>query len=502
MARRRAFEELRPGRGGRREGGVGGRVAALADRGASVREAEHEAHAFLLHRETRRGAGEMAGERGVRRAKRPPARQGAFLPHRRPTRRRHRRRPLIHLPRRAASASRLGVTSSRAGPVFALEARACPRRCRTPRWTRPWPRRARPMSRATRRASPRMRRPRRACRAATRGACCSTRPFPLLMARGEGCRLWDADGHRYVDLLGEYTAGLYGHSHPVIRAALDRALDGGWNMGGHGAMEAQARATGLRALPLDRAGALHQLGHGSEPDGDRHRRRRDRPAQGDGLRGRLPRRRAVLRRRRRQPGERAARLGAGALQRRGGRGGAGRTARRRPRLHPGGADDGLGRLHPGRARLPGSPARRRRPRRRRARLRRGDDQPHVGRRAAGAARHHAGHDHARQVHRRRDELRRLRRQARADGALRPAPRRRPAARGHLQQQRALHARRRRRAVAGVHGGGGGPAVQPRRGASRAPQRRGGRARGGGAVDRARQPDGAALRPRSGAPAGR
>ena len=64
-------------------------------------------------------------------------------------------------------------------------------------------------------------------------------PFPLLMARGEGCRLWDADGHGYVDLLGEYTAGIYGHSHPVIRAALDRALDRGWNMGGHGAMEAR-----------------------------------------------------------------------------------------------------------------------------------------------------------------------------------------------------------------------------------------------------------------------
>jgi glutamate-1-semialdehyde 2,1-aminomutase len=62
-------------------------------------------------------------------------------------------------------------------------------------------------------------------------------PFPLLMARGEGCRLWDADGHRYVDLLCEYTAGLYGHSNPVIRAALDRALDGGWNLGAHGAME-------------------------------------------------------------------------------------------------------------------------------------------------------------------------------------------------------------------------------------------------------------------------
>ena len=72
-------------------------------------------------------------------------------------------------------------------------------------------------------------------------------PFPLAMARGEGCRLWDADGHEYTDLLGEYTAGLYGHSHPVIRAALDTALDGGWNLGGHGVMEAR-----LARLVVDR----------------------------------------------------------------------------------------------------------------------------------------------------------------------------------------------------------------------------------------------------------
>jgi glutamate-1-semialdehyde 2,1-aminomutase len=64
-------------------------------------------------------------------------------------------------------------------------------------------------------------------------------PFPLTMARGQGARLWDADGHEYTDLLGEYTAGLYGHSNPVIRAAIDRALDGGWNLGGHGVMEAR-----------------------------------------------------------------------------------------------------------------------------------------------------------------------------------------------------------------------------------------------------------------------
>ena len=64
-------------------------------------------------------------------------------------------------------------------------------------------------------------------------------PFPLTIVKGEGSRLWDADGHEYVDFLAEFTAGLYGHSHPEIRRALDRALDGGWNFGAHGAAEAR-----------------------------------------------------------------------------------------------------------------------------------------------------------------------------------------------------------------------------------------------------------------------
>ncbi|MGE0416768.1 MAG: aminotransferase class III-fold pyridoxal phosphate-dependent enzyme, partial [Acetobacteraceae bacterium] len=68
-------------------------------------------------------------------------------------------------------------------------------------------------------------------------------PFPLAMERAEGCRLWDMDGHEFVDFLGEYTAGIYGHSHPVIRAAIDRALNGGINYGASNMVEARfARA--------------------------------------------------------------------------------------------------------------------------------------------------------------------------------------------------------------------------------------------------------------------
>src|ERR671936_2204371 len=52
-------------------------------------------------------------------------------------------------------------------------------------------------------------------------------PFPLTILRAEGARIWDADGHEYLDFLGEYTAGLYGHSNPVILGAIRTALADG-----------------------------------------------------------------------------------------------------------------------------------------------------------------------------------------------------------------------------------------------------------------------------------
>jgi glutamate-1-semialdehyde 2,1-aminomutase len=79
-------------------------------------------------------------------------------------------------------------------------------------------------------------------------------PFPLVIARGEGPYIWDADGHRYLDLLGEFTAGLYGHSNPVIRAAIDRALDDGINLGGHNLLEPQ-----LAKLVCDRFPSLDAI---------------------------------------------------------------------------------------------------------------------------------------------------------------------------------------------------------------------------------------------------
>ena len=64
-------------------------------------------------------------------------------------------------------------------------------------------------------------------------------PFPVTLVRGEGAKLWDLDGHVYTDFLGEYTAGLYGHSHPVIQAAVKKALADGIVLGGPNVYEAR-----------------------------------------------------------------------------------------------------------------------------------------------------------------------------------------------------------------------------------------------------------------------
>jgi glutamate-1-semialdehyde 2,1-aminomutase len=64
-------------------------------------------------------------------------------------------------------------------------------------------------------------------------------PFPLIITKGVGARLWDLDDHEYVDLLGEFTAGIYGHSDPDIRAAIEVALDNGLSLSGHNLHEAK-----------------------------------------------------------------------------------------------------------------------------------------------------------------------------------------------------------------------------------------------------------------------
>ena len=62
-------------------------------------------------------------------------------------------------------------------------------------------------------------------------------PFPLTFSSGKGCTLTSLDGHTYIDFLGEYTAGIYGHNNATISAAVREALTRGWSLGGNNIYE-------------------------------------------------------------------------------------------------------------------------------------------------------------------------------------------------------------------------------------------------------------------------
>jgi glutamate-1-semialdehyde 2,1-aminomutase len=49
-------------------------------------------------------------------------------------------------------------------------------------------------------------------------------PHPLYVARGEGARVWDADGAERLDFIGNYTALILGHRHPAVVAAIQDQL--------------------------------------------------------------------------------------------------------------------------------------------------------------------------------------------------------------------------------------------------------------------------------------
>ncbi len=269
-------------------------------------------------------------------------------------------------------------------------------------------------------------------------------PFPLTMAKGEAARLWDLDGHEYADFLSEFTAGIYGHSHPAIRKAIEAALAGGLNFGAHTEIEARFAAAvcarfpsielvrftnsgteaNLMAVSAARAitgrpkilvfgggyhgGVFYFRGHGSPLN-----------APFEFLLGRYNDLEALETLVRPHRQELAAIL-----------------------VEP---MQGTTGCIPAEREFPGRTAGAGERDRGLADLRRGDDLAAGAGRVAGGARHPPRSDDTREISRRRHELWRLWRARRDHGALRPAPPGRLPACRHLQQQRADDERRTGRA---------------------------------------------------------
>ena len=74
-------------------------------------------------------------------------------------------------------------------------------------------------------------------------------PFPLAIGKAAGATLTDVDGHTYTDFVGDYSAGLYGHSHPVIREAVEATLDSGISFGSASPQEARLAALVCARFP-------------------------------------------------------------------------------------------------------------------------------------------------------------------------------------------------------------------------------------------------------------
>ncbi len=259
-------------------------------------------------------------------------------------------------------------------------------------------------------------------------------PFPLYMAGGAGGTLTDVDGHRYLDFVNEYTAGLFGHSQSGVRRAVTAAMEGGINLGAPTEGEVKLSAAirkrfpamellrfcnsgteaNLLALATARAatgrtpvlvfngayhGSLFYFSHGASP--------LNMPIPSSSRPSTIPRRRAA-------------------------------TSHATPTSSPPSSSNRCraerarcrhARVSVGAAR--GDPASRHLPR-----VRRGDDLAAASERASGQARHPPGSRDARQVPGRRPHLRRVRRRGAHHGAVRPRKAPPLPARGHLQKQRA------------------------------------------------------------------
>src|SRR6266496_2018128 len=54
---------------------------------------------------------------------------------------------------------------------------------------------------------------------------------PFFVNKAKGCRVWDVDGHEYIDYVGTWGPAILGHAHPKIIAAVKAAADLGTSFG-------------------------------------------------------------------------------------------------------------------------------------------------------------------------------------------------------------------------------------------------------------------------------
>jgi glutamate-1-semialdehyde 2,1-aminomutase len=72
---------------------------------------------------------------------------------------------------------------------------------------------------------------------------------PLFIARGDGSRIWDADGNSYIDYVGSWGPLLLGHRHPEVLAAIEEVLSTGTSFGAPTEREIELAEMIRQAMP-------------------------------------------------------------------------------------------------------------------------------------------------------------------------------------------------------------------------------------------------------------
>ncbi len=72
---------------------------------------------------------------------------------------------------------------------------------------------------------------------------------PRFIARGKGCRVWDADGNEYVDFVGSWGPLIAGHANPSVLKALRGVMASGTSFGAPTELEIQLAEVITGALP-------------------------------------------------------------------------------------------------------------------------------------------------------------------------------------------------------------------------------------------------------------
>jgi glutamate-1-semialdehyde 2,1-aminomutase len=72
---------------------------------------------------------------------------------------------------------------------------------------------------------------------------------PLVLERGEGPFVWDADGRPYVDYIGAWGPAILGHAHPAVVEAVVGAAQNGFALGATNPLEIELGEAIRRAMP-------------------------------------------------------------------------------------------------------------------------------------------------------------------------------------------------------------------------------------------------------------